>query len=64
MGKKFFFLFFLFSLILVFAIYIHTTYEIRWLLSTSLSRILFGLSGFFIILIVDFLNSIKQKKKF
>jgi hypothetical protein len=60
--KKFFIIFFLINTLFLFAIYIHTPYEVKWLVSTSLSRILFGLSGFYIILLVDFLNYIIKKK--
>ena len=61
-NKKFFVIFLVMSTIFVFAIYMHTPYEIKWLLSTSLSRILFALSGFYIILLIDFLNYINKKK--
>jgi hypothetical protein len=62
-SKNFFVIFFVISTLFVFAIYLHTPYEIKWLLSTSLSRILFGLSGFYIILLIDFLNHINKKNK-
>jgi hypothetical protein len=62
-NKKFFLIFFVMSTLFVFTIYMHTPYDVNWLLSTSLSRILFGLSGFYIILLIDFLNYINKKIK-
>ena len=61
-NKVYFFIFFLLNTLFIFAIYMHTPYELKWLVSTSLSRILFGVSGFYVILLIDLLNYILKKK--
>jgi hypothetical protein len=61
-NNKFFIIFFVISTLFIFSIYMHTPHEIKWLVSTSLSRLLFALSGFYIILLIDFLNYTNKKK--
>ena len=69
LGKKIFlkknifvlsFAFLTFSL--VYAVYFQTSTNHEFLIPVTLSRLLFGLSGFYLILVINFLNSIKLKK--
>jgi hypothetical protein len=45
---------------LIFGIYIQTTLDTAFLLSVTLNRIIFGLSGFYIFILVEFLKVIKK----
>ena len=69
LGKKIFlkknifllsFAFLTFSL--VYAVYFQTAFNYEFLIPVTLSRLLFGLSGFYLMLVINTLNSIKLKK--
>jgi len=69
LGKKIFlkknifllsFAFLTFSL--VYAVYFQTATNYEFLIPVTLSRLLFGLSGFYLMLVINTLNSIKLKK--
>ncbi len=63
-NKRYIITYLIFNLLFVTSIYLYSSYEIEWFLSTSLSRLLFGISGFFILLIIETLNYIKSNKNF
>lgn len=50
----------LLSFALVYAIYLQTSMNIEWLIPVTLSRILFAFSGFYLLIVVYFLNSLKK----
>ena len=58
--NKFFYTFLFLSFSLVFAIFFHTTMDLKFLVPITLSRIVFAISGFYIILVIAALNSIKK----
>jgi hypothetical protein len=61
--KKFFILFFLFfTFCFIFLIYFTTSWDVLWLIKSTLSRAMFQLSGFFIFLIIESLNFLKRNK--
>jgi hypothetical protein len=61
--KNFFVLFFLFfSFCFIFLIYFTTSWDVLWLIKSTLSRAMFQLSGFFIFLIIESLNFLKKNK--
>ena len=69
LGKKFFlkkhtfFLSFSFlSLSLTYAIYFQSASNHEWLIPITLSRILFGISGFYLIVFIQSLNSLNVKR--
>ena len=62
-NKKYIVLFLILNYSFIISIYIYSSYDVVWFLSTSLSRLLFAMSGFFILLIVEFFNHIKKNKK-
>ena len=62
LSQNFFFItFFVLSFSFIFSIFIFTKFDLNWLLSVSLSRLLFALSGFFIFLLLPFLKIYKKK---
>ena len=60
--KKYIIIFLALNFLFIFSIYLYSSYDVVWFLSTSLSRLLFGISGFFILLIVECLNKIREEK--
>ena len=58
--NKFFYTFLFLSFSLVFAIFFHTTMDLKFLVPITLNRIVFATSGFYIILVIAALNSIKK----
>jgi len=58
--NKFFYTFLFLSFSLVFAVFLHTTINLEFLVPITLNRIVFAISGFYIILVVAALNSIKK----
>jgi hypothetical protein len=58
--NKFFYTFLFLSFLLVFAVFLHTTINLEFLVPITLNRIVFAISGFYIILVVAALNSIKK----
>ena len=60
--KKYIIIFLALNFLFIFSIYLYSAYDVVWFLSTSLSRLLFGISGFFILLIVECLNKIREEK--
>ena len=60
--KKYIIIFLTLNFLFIFSIYLYSSYDVVWFLSTSLSRLLFGISGFFILLIVECLNKIREEK--
>lgn len=60
--QNFFFItFFILSFSFIFSIYIFTKFDLNWLLSVSLSRLLFALTGFYIFFILALLKIYKKK---
>jgi hypothetical protein len=59
-ANKFFYTFLFLSFSLVFAIFFHTTMDLKFLVPITLNRIVFAISGFYIILVIAALNSIKK----
>ena len=62
--KKYIIIFLTLNFLFIFSIYLYSSYDVVWFLSTSLSRLLFGISGFFILLIVECINKVKEDKNF
>ena len=58
--NKFFYTFFFLSFSLVFAIFLQTTMDLKFLVPITLNRIVFAISGFYIILIIAALNNLKK----
>ena len=58
--NKFFYTFFFLSFSLVFAIFLQTTMDLKFLVPITLNRIVFAISGFYIILVIAALNNIKK----
>jgi hypothetical protein len=58
--KKFIYLSFSLFLILIYAIYLQTSMDIKHLLPLTLSRISFQMSGLFLFVIVDLVNNLKR----
>jgi hypothetical protein len=58
--NKFFYTFLFLSFSLVFAIFLHTTMDLKFLVPITLNRIVFAISGFFIILVIVALNNLKK----
>jgi hypothetical protein len=58
--NKFFYTFLFLSFSLVFAIFFHTTMDLKFLVPITLNRIVFAISGFYIILVITALNAIKK----
>jgi hypothetical protein len=60
--QNFYFItFFILSFSFIFSIYIFTKFDLNWLLSVSLSRLLFALTGFYIFFILALLKIYKKK---
>ena len=58
--NKFLYTFLILFVTLIFGIYIQTTLDTAFMLSVTLNRIIFGISGFYIFLLVEFLKVIKK----
>lgn len=58
--NNFFYTFLFLSFFLVFAIFLHTTMDLKFLVPITLNRIVFAISGFFIILVIVALNNLKK----
>jgi hypothetical protein len=58
--NNFFYTFLFLSFSLVFAIFLHTTMDLKFLVPITLNRIVFAISGFFIILVIVALNNLKK----
>lgn len=58
--NKFFYTFLFFSFSLVFAIFLQTTMELEFLVPITLGRVVFAISGFYIVLVIVALNCIKK----
>lgn len=63
-NKKYIIVFLIFNFLFITSIYLYSSYDLVWFLSTSLSRLLFGLSGFFILLIIESFNYMRRDKNF
>jgi len=61
-NKNFIFAFLILSFSFIFLIYFTTSWDILWLIQTTLSRAMFQLSGFFIFLIIETFNHLKKSK--
>lgn len=58
--NKFYYTFLFLSFSFVIAIFLHTTMDLNFLIPVTLNRIVFAISGFYIVLIVDILNRLRK----
>jgi hypothetical protein len=61
-NKNFISAFLILSFSFIFLIYFTTSWDILWLIQTTLSRAMFQLSGFYIFLIIETFNHLKKSK--